>query len=116
MTSDCVNLVNEDDAGGILFALLEKVANARRADAHEHLNKIRTGDREERNVGLSGNRPGKQGLTSARRTDQQYPFRNPSAELLELLSFAQEFDNFTELFFCFIHAGDVFERHLLLLH
>ncbi len=37
-------------------------------------------------------------------------------ELLELLRLAQEFDDLFQLFLGFIHAGNVLERHLLLLH
>jgi hypothetical protein len=44
MATDCVDLIDEDDAGSVLFALLEKVANAAGADADKHLDKIRTGD------------------------------------------------------------------------
>ena len=72
--------------------------------------------REERNVGFAGNGARQQGLAGSRRSDQQHALGNASAELLELLRFAQELDDFLQLFLGFIHAGDVFERHLLLLH
>ena len=44
------------------------------------------------------------------------PFGNASAQLLELLRLAQEFDDLLQLFFGFIDAGHVLERDLLLLH
>src|SRR5207342_292432 len=34
--ADGVDLVDEDDARGVLLALLEQVADTRRPDAHEH--------------------------------------------------------------------------------
>ena len=43
-----VNLVDEDDAGGVFFPLLEQVADPRGPDAHEHFNKIRAADGEKR--------------------------------------------------------------------
>jgi hypothetical protein len=54
MTADRVDLVDEDDAGRVLLGLLEHVAHARGADADEHLDEVRTGDREERHLGLAG--------------------------------------------------------------
>ena len=38
--ADRVDLVDEDDAGRVLLALLEQVADARRADADEHLDEV----------------------------------------------------------------------------
>jgi hypothetical protein len=37
---DRVDLVHEDDAGRVLLGLLEEVANARGADADEHLDEV----------------------------------------------------------------------------
>ena len=93
MTSDGVDFVDEDDAGSVLLALLEQIANAAGADADEHLDEVRTGDREERNVGFTGDCAGQQGLTGSRRSDQQHALGNASAELLEFLRLAQELDN-----------------------
>ena len=39
--ADGVDLVDEDDAGGVLLALLEEVAHAAGADADEHLDEVR---------------------------------------------------------------------------
>ena len=50
MAADGVDLVHEDDAGGVLLRLLEQVADAARADADEHLDEVRAGDREERHA------------------------------------------------------------------
>src|SRR5205085_8788817 len=63
-----------------------------------------------------GNSAGEQSLAGSRRSDQQYTLGNSSAELLEFLCLAQELDDFFQFLFGFIHAGDIFERHLLLLH
>ena len=116
MTADRVDFVDEDDAGRILLALLEQVADAACAHADEHLHKVRTRDAEERHVGFAGHGTRQQGLAGSRRPDQQHALGNASAQLLELLRLAQELDDLLQLFLGFIHAGDVFERHLLLLH
>ena len=72
---DRVDLVDEDDAGRMLLGLLEHVADAGRADAHEHLDEVRARDREERDVGLAGDRAREQGLAGAGRPDQQHALR-----------------------------------------
>ena len=41
VTADGVDLVDEDDAGRVLLALLEEVAHAAGADADEHLDEVR---------------------------------------------------------------------------
>src|ERR1700761_2865687 len=62
VATDGVDLVHEDDAGTVLLGLLEQVAHARGADADEHLDEVRPGDREERHAGLAGHRPSQQRL------------------------------------------------------
>ena len=116
MTADRVDFVDEDDAGRVLLALFEQVADAAGAHADKHLHEVRTGDGEERHVGFAGDRAGQQGLAGSRRSDQQHALGNAAAELLELLRLAQELDDLLQLFLGLIHAGHVLERDLLLLH
>ena len=66
VAADGVDLVHEDDAGGVLLRLLEQVADAAGADADEHLDEVRAGDREERHPGLARDRPREQRLAGAR--------------------------------------------------
>jgi hypothetical protein len=40
VATDGVDLVDEDDRGGVLLGLVEQVAHAARADAHEHLDEV----------------------------------------------------------------------------
>jgi hypothetical protein len=79
-----VDLVDEDDAGGVLLGLLEHVAHPRGAHAHEHLHEVRAGDGEEGHLGLAGDGPGQQGLARARGADHQHALGDLAAELLEL--------------------------------
>src|SRR5262245_55708836 len=116
MAADRVNFVDEDDAGCVFLSLLEKIAHAAGANTDEHLHEIRTGNREEGDIGFAGNRPGQQSLTCSRRSFQQYAFGDAPTEFLELLRFAQELDDLTQLFFGFIYTGHIFERDLFLLH
>ena len=110
MAPDRVDFVDEDDAGRVLFRLLEHVAHPARADADEHFDEVGARNGEERHVGFARDRPGGQGLAGARRADQQHAARNASAELLELLRVAQEFDDLLQVFLGLVDAGDVLER------
>jgi hypothetical protein len=104
---DGVDLIHEDDAGAVLLGLLEQVANARGADADEHLNKVRARYREERHAGLTGDGARQERLAGARRPIQEDPRRDPRAERLELLRILQEFLDLVELLHRLINAGDV---------
>ncbi len=115
MAADGVDFIDEDDAGRVLLALFEQIADAAGADADEHFDEVRTGDGEERNAGFAGDGAGQQRLAGSGRTDQQHALRNAAAELLELLRLAQEFDDLLQLFLGFFDAGDILKRDLLLL-
>jgi hypothetical protein len=41
MTTDRIDLVDEDDRWGVLLRLLEEIADPRSADADEHLDEVR---------------------------------------------------------------------------
>src|SRR6185369_6865475 len=93
-----------------LAALLEHVAHAARADAHEHFHEVRTRDAEERHIGFAGDRLGEQRLAGARRSDHQDALRNPSTHFGELLRILQKLDDLGNLFLGFIATRDVRER------
>ena len=90
VAADGVDLVHEDDAGRVLLGLLEEVAHAARADADEHLDEVRAGDREERDAGLARDGTSEQRLAGARRPVEQDALRNARAERLELLRVLEE--------------------------
>src|SRR6202161_346910 len=104
---DGVDLVHEDDARAVLLGLLEQVAHARGADADEHLDEVRAGDREERHARLARHGAREQRLTGARRPVQQHAGRYSRAERLELLRVLEEFLDLVELLDGLVDAGDV---------
>ena len=53
MAADRVDFIDEDDAGRVLFRLLEHVAHTARADADEHLDEVGARNGEERHVGFT---------------------------------------------------------------
>src|SRR6266404_1995249 len=115
MTPDGINLIDEDETGRVLLALLEQITYPRSADADEHLDEIRTRNREEGNIRLAGNRARQQGLARSRGAHHQNPFGNPAAKLLKLLRLFQELNNLLQFFLGFFDAGNILERHALLL-
>src|SRR6202008_3685134 len=102
MAADRVDFIDEHDARRVLLALLEQVADARRAHADEHLDEIRAADREERNVGFAGDGARQQRLARSGGAHQEAALRDAPAKLLELLRLAQEFDDLLQLVLRFV--------------
>ena len=88
--ADGVDLVDEDDGRGVGLGLLEQVAHAGGADADEHLDEVRAGDRVERHAGLAGDGAGQQRLAGAGRAVQQHALGDLGADRLELRRLLQE--------------------------
>ncbi len=83
--ADRVELVDEDDARRLLHGLLEQVAHARRAHAHEHLDELGAAHGEERHLGFAGDRLCQKRLAGARRSHEQHALGDAAAELGELV-------------------------------
>src|SRR2546426_1639652 len=113
--ADRVDLVHENDAGGVLLALRKQVADPGGADADEHLDEVRPRDGEEGRVRLARDRFGEERLAGAGRADQEDALRDLPAELLELLGIPQELDDLAELLFGLVDASDVLKGDLILL-
>ncbi len=110
-----VQLVDEHDARRLGFSLLEEIADARGADAHEHLDELRAAEAEERHVRFSGHGAREQRLAGARRADQQGALGNPPAQVRVLLRRFQELDDLPQLVLGLVDARDVGEPHLHLI-
>ena len=67
--ADRIDLIDENNTGCTLLGFLKEVAHTARADADEHLDELRTGQREERHVGLAGHGLREQGLAGTGRAD-----------------------------------------------
>jgi hypothetical protein len=57
LAADGVDLVDEDDAGGVALGLLEEVAHPAGPHPDEHLDELGAGNAEEGDPGLAGHRP-----------------------------------------------------------
>ena len=114
LATDCVDLIDEDNAGGELAGLLKSIAHAGGTDADEHLDEVGTANAKERHAGLAGDGAGEQGLTRARRADHQHALRDTCADFGEPLRVLKEIDDFLHLFLGLIATGDVLESRGLL--
>ncbi len=103
----CIELVDEDDARGLLACLFEEIAHARGAHSDKHLHELRAVDGEKRHACLAGDGTRKQGFTGPRWTYQQHPLRDAPAEMPIALRLFEETDNFLQLLFRFIHTRDI---------
>ena len=111
-STDGVDFVQEDDAGGVILGLFEQISNAGCPHADEHFHEIASGDGEERDIGLSGDGLGQQSFSAAGFADQEHSAWNSPAESLEPLGISEELDDLGYLFLGFLDAGYVVERNL----
>ena len=79
--SQSVELVDEDDAGGLLLGLDEEVADAGRPETHKHLDEFRSGEAEEGDAAFAGDGLGQEGLAGPRRSHEENPFGDPSPDI-----------------------------------
>ena len=107
-----VELVDEDDARRLGFGLLKEVADARGADADEHLDELRSAQAEERHVRLARHRAREQRLAGARGADEQHALGNAAAEVGVFLRVLEELDDLLQLLLRFVDAGDIGEADL----
>ncbi|MNZ58682.1 hypothetical protein D3C78_766960 [compost metagenome] len=112
MATNGVDLVDEDNAWGVLFGLLEHVAHTAGTHTDEHLDEVRTGNGEERHLGFAGNRLGQQGLTGTRRANHQYATRDAATQTLELARVAQELDQLADFFLGLVATCNVSQSGL----
>ena len=108
-----IDLIDKDDAGLVLLGFLKQVPDAAGTYTYEHLHKVRSGDREERNSGFACHRAGNQGLTGSGRADQDHALRDPRADAQELARLRQEFHDLRQFFLLLVQARHIRERDLL---
>jgi hypothetical protein len=90
VAADSVDLVDEDDGRRVGLGLLEQVADPACADADEHFDEVRTGDRVERHPGLAGDGPREQRLTGSGRAEQEHALGDLGSDGLEFRRILEE--------------------------
>src|SRR6266849_1012302 len=109
--AESVELVDEHDAGRLGLRLLEQVAHAGGADAHEHLDEIGSAQAEERHLGLASHCLGQKRLARARRACEQDALRDLAAQPPVALWVLEKIHDLHQLRPRLVDAGDVVERH-----
>src|SRR6516162_8873391 len=104
-----IQLVDKNDCRRMLPSLLEQITNPGSTDTDEHLDKLRAGDREERDPCLASDGTGEQCLPGPRRADQQHTLRGAAAETPVCQRVLQEIDDLDQFVLGLIDAGDIGE-------
>ena len=115
LTTDRIDLVNENDAGGLFLGLAEQIANPARTNTHEQLNKLRGSDGEERHTRLSCNRLGKESFPGTRRAHKQHAPRDLGAQADEGLGLLEKRDHLLKFKPRIVNAGNVLKTELKIL-
>ena len=84
LAAHSIDLVDEDDGGGVLLGLIEQVAHTGGTETHEHFDEVGAGHRVERHAGLACDGSGQQRLTGAGRAVQQHTARDARTQRLVL--------------------------------
>ena len=93
----------------------EQIAHAGRTDAHEHLDKIRTGNGKEGHAGLAGHGPGHEGLARSGAAHQEHALGNAASQARKLLGVAQKIDDLLQLLLGLVHTRHISKGDLGLL-
>mmetsp|Transcript_14900 Transcript_14900/g.21069 ORF Transcript_14900/g.21069 Transcript_14900/m.21069 type:complete len:257 (-) Transcript_14900:853-1623(-) len=96
LTTNSINLINEDNAGSILLCLSEDITDTGSTNTNKHLNEFRTRDGDERDSSLTGNSLGKKGLTGTRRSIEDHTTRNTTPVLGVGLGLLEEINNLSK--------------------
>src|SRR5437867_8354551 len=112
VTAHGVNFIDENDARRGFLALLEHVADTRRADADEHFDEIRAANGEERDVCFARDRARQQRLARAGRANHQNAVWNTAAEFLKLFRGTQKLDKLLHFILRFLDSCDIATRDL----
>ena len=109
--ADGIDLIDEDNAGGVLLRLVKQVADAGCADADEHLDELRTGEGEEGALRFAGHGFGQQGLARSGRAHQQRALGQLRADAGILVRVLQKIHNLLQGVLRFLLAGHVRKGH-----
>ena len=114
LTAHRVDLIDKDDAGGILLRLFEQVAHTGGANADEHLHKVGTRNGEKRHARLACDCTGQQRFTGSRRAHQQNALGDARAELVVLLRILEEFYDLAQFLLFLVRTGYIGKGRLAL--
>ena len=109
LTTDGIDLINEDDAGGILLGLAEDITDTGGTDANEHLDELGTRDGDEGYAGLTGHGLGEKGLTGTGRSVKDDTTGDAATISRVNLGLLEEVNNLGQLELGTVTSGNVLE-------
>lgn len=115
LSPDRINLIDEDDAGGIALGACEEVTHAACANSDKHLDEFRARDGEEGHARFPRDCAGKEGFARARGSDEEDALGDLCADIEILLGTLEEVHDFHEVFLRFVASCHIFESRLHLL-
>ena len=107
LTTDGIDLIDEDDGRSVLLGLIEQVTHTRGAKTHEHFHEVGACHGVERHAGLACDGSCQQCLTGTWRTVEQHATRNTGTQSLVTRRILQEVLDFLD----FLH-GSLFAGHV----
>ena len=114
LVGNSINLINEDDGGGVFLGLSKEVADAGGANTDEHFGELGAGDAEEGHGGFTSDGARHQGFAGAGVTCEQDAAGDFGAEFFVFLGFFEEVNDFGKVLLSRFVAGDIFEGDLFL--
>jgi hypothetical protein len=109
LATNGINLINKDDAWGILPGLSEDVSDTGSSYTDEHLDEFRTTDGDEWNSGFSRNGLGQKGLTGTGGSIKDDTTGDAASVLGVCFGLLQEINNFGEFELGTVTSGNVIE-------
>src|SRR5439155_12634947 len=106
---DRIQFIDKDDAGSLLLGLLKQIPHAGSADADEHLDEFRSGNRKEWNAGFAADGFGEQSLAGAGRTHKKDSLWNSPTELLVFCRLLEEIHHLHQFGFGLVNSGNILE-------
>ena len=109
VSTNGINFIDENNTCRRFSCVIKKITHTGSSDAHIHLHKIRSGNREERNTSFAGNSLCKKCFTRTGRAYKKNTSRNSCAKLHKFRWILQEFYNFFKLCLLFFTTRNINE-------
>ena len=111
----CVDLIDKNNTWRIFLGIFKEISHSGCTYSDKHLYKIRTGNREKRDVRLPCHCLCKQCLTGSRRPLKKHSLRYSGSHLNISLRVFQEIHDFLQLFLLFFQPSHIVKCHFLIL-
>ncbi len=111
---DSIDLIDEYDRRGFLTSFFEKISYTGSTDSDEHLDELRSRNREKWNFRFSGDCTSKESLPGTRRSLKEYATWDLRTKIFVLHRIFEEVDDLDQICFLFVRSCDIRKCHLLI--